>query len=423
MSTAVKYLRSSMTGAPVLANNWGDLVALLDACLVNGFNLKTVTSITRSGTTATVTVSSGHGFEDDQVVLIEGAAQAEYNGEKRITVTGANTFTFEVTGSPATPATGTITAKTAPLGWVKAFFGTHKAAYRSANPASPQHLLRVDNSLRRGYTTSWAKFACVAIVEAGGMTDIDTITGQQAPFDASAPNRNWVVSGGNTGWHKWYHAVSNIGSESNGDGGSGAREWIVIGDDRLFYLLVRFFANQTSYGRALYAFGDIESFRPADGWHTLLVADDTPTGSFSNPNRRNGFGFARKLDFDGKCLLRPHTQLGSYIRCAPSTLQVGTTAQEISGSSFGALAFPHGPDYNLWLLPVYLREETPIAFRGFAPGCFWVPHDRPYSDLSVVNNVVGLSGRRVLLPRLTNEFVSPIVDSSCLGFDITGPWR
>ena len=34
---SVKYFSSGMTGAPQIANNWGDLVTMLDACLINGF--------------------------------------------------------------------------------------------------------------------------------------------------------------------------------------------------------------------------------------------------------------------------------------------------------------------------------------------------------------------------------------------------
>lgn len=63
-------------------------------------------SITRSGTTATVT-HAAHGFSTNQKVLIRGADQSEYNGVKQITVSGADTYTFTVSGSPATPATGT----------------------------------------------------------------------------------------------------------------------------------------------------------------------------------------------------------------------------------------------------------------------------------------------------------------------------
>lgn len=65
------------------------------------------TSITRSGGTATV-AAPGHGFTTGAKVVVSGADQGAYNGSQTITVTGPDAFTFPVTGSPATPATGTI---------------------------------------------------------------------------------------------------------------------------------------------------------------------------------------------------------------------------------------------------------------------------------------------------------------------------
>jgi hypothetical protein len=41
-------------------------------------------------------------------VKIEGAIQNEYNGIYSITVTGVNSYTYTVSGTPTTPATGTI---------------------------------------------------------------------------------------------------------------------------------------------------------------------------------------------------------------------------------------------------------------------------------------------------------------------------
>jgi len=70
---------------------------------------ETVTSITRSGAVATATHTS-HGLVDGKQVLIKGANQQEYNGVFTITVTGANTYTYAVSGTPTTPATGTIKA-------------------------------------------------------------------------------------------------------------------------------------------------------------------------------------------------------------------------------------------------------------------------------------------------------------------------
>ena len=68
-----------------------------------------VSSITLSGSTATLTTTAAHGYATGNRVTIAGADQTEYNGTFEITVTGGSTFTYTVTGSPATPATGTIT--------------------------------------------------------------------------------------------------------------------------------------------------------------------------------------------------------------------------------------------------------------------------------------------------------------------------
>lgn len=70
-----------------------------------------VTSITRSGSTATVTTATTNTLDTGNTVVISGANETEYNGTFTITVTVPGTaFTYTVTGTPATPATGTITA-------------------------------------------------------------------------------------------------------------------------------------------------------------------------------------------------------------------------------------------------------------------------------------------------------------------------
>lgn len=80
-----------------------------DAGTVNARAGGSVTGITRSGTTASVTTSGSHGKNTGDAVEIAGANETDYNGVFEITVTGANTFDYEVANSPSTPATGTIT--------------------------------------------------------------------------------------------------------------------------------------------------------------------------------------------------------------------------------------------------------------------------------------------------------------------------
>jgi hypothetical protein len=93
-----------------------DTIGTTGAPLTLDFTLgtdRTVTSITRASTTATVTATA-HGFTSGDQVNIRGAVETDYNGDFIVTVTDANTFTYTVSGSPATPATGTIIANNGP---------------------------------------------------------------------------------------------------------------------------------------------------------------------------------------------------------------------------------------------------------------------------------------------------------------------
>lgn len=422
MNTNVKYFNSGMYDAPQIANNWGDLVTLLDACLIDGFALKALDSLTFADGVATATIAAGHAYSPGQVVRIEGANQPEYNGEFRVLTTSANTFTFAVSGAPLSPATTatSLSAKIAPLGWEKPFASTHKAAYRSANPQSPQNLLLIDDGLKTpNYTNTWAKWANVGIVE--DLADLDTIVGAQAPYDPNKPTKNWKqVEANQWGWHKWYHARQS-GYDTSGDGGVGNRNWVLVGDDRLFYLFCTNQAGFNWYGRNAYCFGDLESFKPGDQFATALVADDvywsnSSGGHFSYPGQYNGYGLVQSLEFAGKVLLRSHTQIGNPERFGVTSLNLNNS-QQICGR--GPMPFPNGPDYSLWLLPTYVREESG-HMRGMMPGMYWMPQNRPYSDQTLVDNVVGQEGRRFLLVR--TQYNSEI-EGAQIAFDIIGPWR
>lgn len=68
----------------------------------------TITSITRSGGLAHATVASTAALATGHGLTVYGAAQAEYNGFKTITVASGTVFTYPVSGTPTTPATGTM---------------------------------------------------------------------------------------------------------------------------------------------------------------------------------------------------------------------------------------------------------------------------------------------------------------------------
>ena len=70
-----------------------------------------ISTLTSSGSIATATTASNHNLASAVPVTIADAGEAAYNlSSVAITVTGLNTFTYPISGSPASPATGAITA-------------------------------------------------------------------------------------------------------------------------------------------------------------------------------------------------------------------------------------------------------------------------------------------------------------------------
>ncbi len=67
-----------------------------------------ITGITRTGAVATATTAVAHDLATGDVVRISGAVETAYNGDVTVTVLSPTTFTYAVTGTPTTPATGTI---------------------------------------------------------------------------------------------------------------------------------------------------------------------------------------------------------------------------------------------------------------------------------------------------------------------------
>jgi hypothetical protein len=73
--------------------------------LTTSTGVQTISSITFSGTTATLTTASAHGLSSGARVSITGTTPSDYSGLYIITVTGATTFTYEMALTPSGNAT------------------------------------------------------------------------------------------------------------------------------------------------------------------------------------------------------------------------------------------------------------------------------------------------------------------------------
>lgn len=381
IDTSVKYIHSGMTGAPSMTGSAGSLIAVLDACLINGFGSGTVDSIVISGGIATVTRSSGHPFEVDSVAEIAGATVSggSINGQQKVlTVPNVNTYTFDATGLANQTATGTITHKVAPLGWSKPFSGTNLAAYRSPNVAGTGVYLRVNDSNAQD----------ARVVGYESMTDIDTGT---APFPTSAQ-----VSGGGY-WPKADAANLTV------------RRWVVYGDDRFFYFFPLW--SVSSYA-GLYGFGDPRSFKSPDPYQAVIQVSTSPAAGGSSVGAH--LAASRTDSAGGLYICRGVSGLGSSVAAFPHAASPFPASNSQSGN--GTMLFPSPADNGLYLSPMVTIGNSCV--RSILPGLYHCPQQlggiNTFALNSRVDSVVNLPGKTLRALSYDNgvQFV-----------DVTGPIR
>lgn len=387
MTIAVKRYTSTMTGAPSLTGQAGALVALFDACLKDGFNSKTVT-LAQTGGTATATCNS-HGFNVNDVVAISGANEAAWNNEFRVLTAATNSFTFAIASGTTSPATGTITAKIAPLGWTKPYSGTNKAAYLP-NIAYVQCYLRIldDSTTPNSASGRWAKARGYET-----MSDVDTGTGL---FPTVAQSAN---------------GLSIIKSSSSD---STARAWWLVGDGGIFYFGSFWSASYPTVPGG-YIFGDIASLRAGDAYSFFINAEVAGTDTLPTyPGGSNNLSILGSYSQTqaGKYLARSNNQIGSAV-AAGMMGDHGVSA--VIG--YGGLTYPHPVDNGLLFAPVAVVENSVIRSRAL-PGFYQPLHSVPLAYLDTFNTP-DLSWRTL---QAFDISYSTSLRAQCL-IDITGPWR
>lgn len=264
MSGPVKWFSSNNFGAPELTNDWGCLIDVLDACLVNGFGSQPITSLQISDGVGIATFPTAHHILQFQWIEISGADNSAINTEFKVIGLTTNSIEFLV-DLPDQVISGNLLCKLSGCDWGKVFSGNQKGVYQAKDTLSNPYFLRVDNSCDPVYSTNYAKFAKVGMLES--CTGIDDISGNQAPFDASNPTKNWIGTGSGSsaysGWFKWFYAAYN--KVSPGQYGetitpdSGERSWVLIANERSLFILPSFMPSTVAdHLKMTYAFAVVE---------------------------------------------------------------------------------------------------------------------------------------------------------------------
>ena len=385
-TASVKWFDSTMTGAPTLTGQSGSLVNLLDAVLVNGFNLKSVGVATVASNVCTLDFGTAHGFTGYQIVEIAGATPSGLNGEQRVLAVTANTLTFATSGISDQTATGSITCKTAPLGWTKRYTGTNKAVYQRPDVDATAMLLRVDDT-----GSGSAKYANVRMYEA--MTDVD---------NGSAN----VVS---MSWFKSNSADATV------------RPWRLYGDGKRVFFLPQW----TSSGVGdPYLWGDLVSYKAGDAYHCLLGGTRNTSaagvGQYNSTLEQLSTSLAAC-----PMIMRAYTQIGSAINSRCEAAVSGKDAFPLGYLYSGfSIPYPNPVDGALILRgQVEFTENSapPTGLRGRMPGLYPTTQGVPLADGDTVENITGLPGRR-LRAQAIGAYASYTVVVGRVFIDLTGPW-
>jgi hypothetical protein len=396
MPNEVVFFHSAETGAPTLNNAAGSMIAVLDACLVNGFANTSASAVTVSSGVATLTINS-HPYTTGKMLDVAGAAVAGVNGRKVCTVVDANTIRVPAPGVADGSVAGTVTVKRSPLGWAKPYSATNRAMYARTDPQATSNLLRVDDSAA-------GAVARVFMVEAA--TGVDAWT-NKVPTEA-------LLAGGQF----WARGQNN----------ATAKRWVLIGDSRTFYFLSEDAGNSWAVALALrvQAFGDLASFRAGDAHRAFIHGGQQETGA-------SGF-----LVQPG-----PIDATGSYLSSGSAFAVSRDPSGVVFGKGLGALApsqgsIPGGSNYppypslvnNGFVLhsPVVAREGVMAGgypLRGLVPGLAY-----PLANLQAVRtqfhlrewpDLAGTNRTYLSLSMGHQGFGSS--ETGMLFFDITGPWQ
>lgn len=394
----VKLFHSAQVGAPTLTGQAGSLIALLNACLVDGYATGEVVSITRDGGTVTVKTATEHGLATNDYARIAGSSEPAYNIETIVTKVDGVTFSFAVTGSPATPATGTMTYRRTSANWEKPFTGSNKAVYRAKTGL--RHFLRVvDDASSAGG---------VREAQLRGYRAMTSVDDGEEPFPTVAQRAS-------------LYCYKSNGADTS------SRPWVLIADERFFYLGIQTTespANKLFSGGGYpqwNTFGEMTApTRENDQYMTVLGAmgdsnqhaNSVWNGAFF-PIRRN----ANEGNSGTGYTLRGPSELEGI------PVQYNCWGHGWDQNALGALAplaYPHPTDNGFYVMPVRLIQSRSV--RCLLPGLYESLHGHGNGLLgnwSEFNgNIAGLEGRRVVLLQARSY-----TETGLLAFDVTGPWR
>lgn len=379
MTNRMTYMHSGQLNAPQMngaSGSNGQLLQVLDACLIDGFNVQTASSASLNGGVVSINYGTPHGYANRQLITISGANDAKLNGSHRILSKTENSLTIDATG--VTQTTGVIKTKVTPLDFQSIFGSSEplKRAYRSKNTQSTQTVLYLDMSLPTGHgynSSNPVKRAMVSMCE-----DMTTL-GVQINSYTNTKNNYTKNKNGTLLWYqaRGYSKTEPVTSTANSN-------WVIAGNGDRFY----FFPIWQTYDvnlklhRDFFAFGDMPSMSSSDAfncfWAGIINENDANGIYWALNGAKIGGNPSAIMDYNGY-----HAPIGFFIRSKEGVGDLQSSVLTFSGfesnldhTGFGggtSLSFPNPASNSLISMPLYIMSKN--SLRAQALGLNGTPQD------------------------------------------------
>ncbi|MEK6203270.1 MAG: hypothetical protein N2B04_04370 [Psychrobacter sp.] len=382
------WMHSGQLGATVLnalgSTPNGQMLVMLDACLVDGFNVQTVASVAVSGSDVVLTFGLPHGYAPKQKITVSGSDDPLLNGSHRVISQTTDTVTLKISG--VTNTAGVVKTKVSPLGFESVIGDTVPLVrgYRSKDPTSTKTVLHLDMSYPEGSLggASYNTLNPVRRAMVTACTNVDASGAAIGDYFAGINNKPANLNGSLF----WYEA--RYFSKSTGVDSPAALSWVIVGNGRYFYFFNSWNAS-VSLMRDFYAFGDMDKLNPNDTHNCILRAAENPNDSGDVYRAGNGPAVSNYSD-----ALKSGYFVGGHAGpSAPvsATISYGNISTNLAYSGYTSI-----PGYSrinavtgsMVLLPAY--SYTASGVRARMPRLLILPFtaDGSALDLSIIDDVL-----------------------------------
>ena len=378
VDTNTKYIESYFKGAPSLENVYGSLNNLLKHTLTLKYNITPVTSLIKNEDTLTINLPLNHGFNKDQVVILESdSISKEY---RILSIEATSVAVKDFSEDMITNSIFTLSG--APLGYTIPYENEEEGVicFKNKSLKSPAILRSIDKLPPNGYSEDWSKYARVTIGQSIG-ADGKFKNNIKAPYHPNYPyaeeSGNGIIgASGVHGFAKWVYSKGEgyYGNESSKPVLYSAYRWTLIGDGISFYLMIQTAgdSNNKDYGLDVIGYGNFKSDNPKETTNICLQAKDgfMPANSgYDNPTRtRNNFG-ALDSEYSGFILTDVYgsSQRG-FNRCRSLSNYIGSSNPKLTHKD--SYTKSQDPLTNTYIISQLFIKDFQNYMRGSYRGIY-----------------------------------------------------